>query len=268
MYDFLYRYKFMNTKHSYLYLLLILLLLLNTAAAQNTRITDRNTIGWWNYFGTIKLNNKWSLHTEYQWRRENIAASWQQSLLRLGVNYQAGPQLQLRAGYGWIETFNYGDIPIQAAGKTFTEHRAWQMATLNNKTGRMNLSHRFMLEQRWIGRYTNPASVKEDEFFFVNRLRYMYRMQFALRKTPSKTAPYLAAYDEVLLGFGKNVNENVFDQNRLGLLAGCSLSPAVRIEGGFLSQMVQLPREVNGRNVFQYNAGVIVNTIFSLNTGK
>jgi hypothetical protein len=249
-------------------LILLFLLAIGSIYGQNTRITDRNTIGWWNYFGTVKLNSKWSLHTEYQWRRENVVSNWQQSLLRLGVNYQAGPLLQLRAGYGWIETFNYGDIPIQAAGKTFTEHRAWQMATITQKTGRVNLSHRFMLEQRWIGRYTNPALIKEDDFFFVNRLRYMYRMQWALQKTPDKRAPYMAAYDEVFLGFGKNVNENVFDQNRIGLLAGCTLSPALRIEGGYFNQIVQLSREVSGRNVFQYNTGVIVNSIFTINAGK
>jgi hypothetical protein len=76
------------------------------------------------------------------------------------MNYQVNPKLQLRFGYGWIETFNYGDIPIQAAGKTFTEHRTCQMATLTDNVGRMGLSHCFFLEQRWIGRCTNPASVK------------------------------------------------------------------------------------------------------------
>ena len=72
-----------------------------------------------------------------------------------------------------------------------------------------------------------------------------------------------AIYDEIFIGFGKNVNENVFDQNRLGVLLGYRFSSKLRIEGGFLSQIVQLPREINNRNVFQYNNGLIVHTVFN-----
>ena len=80
--------------------------------------------------------------------------------------------------------------------------------------------------------------------------------------------PYAAIYDEIFVGFGKNVNENVFDQNRLGVLLGYRFSSKVRIEGGFLSQIVQLPREVTGRNVFQYNTGVILSTIINADLFK
>jgi hypothetical protein len=92
----------------------------------------------------------------------------------------------------------------------------------------------------------------------------MFRAQIPLkgREITDKT-PYAAIYDEVFVGFGKNVNENVFDQNRLGLLIGYRFSPKVRIEGGFLSQIVQVGREITGRNVFQYNSGMIISTNFS-----
>jgi len=232
--------------------------------AQNTRIADKNNIGWYAYTGTFNINKKWSIHTEYQWRRNNVITDWQQSLLRTGISFKVNQKLSLRAGYAWIETFNYGDIPINSFGKQFTEHRVYQMATLNDKIGIAEFSHRFMLEQRWIGRYTNAALVKEDDNFFVNRLRYMYRMQIPLKgKIIADRRPYAAIYDEIFLGFGKNVNENVFDQNRLGVLLGYRFSSNVRVEGGFLSQIVQLPREINNRNIFQYNNGLIVHTIFN-----
>lgn len=237
--------------------------------AQNTRITDNNTIGWFAYNGTIRIKDNWSIHTEYQWRRDNIITDWQQSLLRTGINYIVNPKLILRVGYAWIETYNYGDIPINNFGKQFTEHRSYQMATVNDKMGKVELSHRFMLEQRWIGRYTNAALAKEDDHLFVNRFRYMFRMQVSLKgKTIVDKTPYAALYDEIFLGFGKNVNENVFDQNRLGLLLGYRFSSKVRMEGGFLSQIVQLPREIGGRNVFQYNNGFILATHLSFGRMK
>ena len=255
-------------------LLILLLTAICTvgASAQNTRINDPNRVGWWAGFATFKLGNKWSLHSEYQWRRENFVTDWQQGLLRIGANFQVNPKLQLRAGYAWAETFAYGDYPINGLGRDFTEHRAFQMATLTDKPGgRLDVSHRFLLEQRWIGRYTRPEAAREDEYFFVNRLRYMFRVQCPLQgKTLEDKEFYAAAYDEVFIGFGKNVNENVFDQNRFGLLLGHRFSKRLRIEGGFFNQILQLPREVvlpgsaNGRNVFQYNTGFIVNAYFNI----
>lgn len=241
----------------------------NLGWAQNTRITDHNTIGWFTNTTTLQLTSRWSGHLEYQFRRDDFVKTWQQSLLRTGVNYRANDRLTLRVGYAWAETFPYGDYPIQAAGRQFPEHRAYQMALLTNPVGRVDISHRFMLEQRWIGRFLSADSSGPDEWFYVNRVRYMFRAQVPLGKPKleDKTA-YLAAYDEVFLGFGRNVNENVFDQNRLGLLVGYRFNAKFRLEGGFLQQVVQLPREINGRNVFQYNNGLIVNTVVNLDLRK
>lgn len=241
------------------------MLTLNWSLAQNSRITEYNEIGWFNYFGTFKLAPKWSIHSEYQWRREQWVTNWQQSLLRVGLNYQLQPEVQLRVGYAWIETFPYGRYPINSLGRDFTEHRSYQMITVTDRIRMLDLSHRFMLEQRWIGTYSTPRAEREDRFLFLNRFRYMVRMQMPLRGTSiGNKTPYWAAYNEVFVGFGRNVNENIFDQNRIGLLLGYRFNQLVRVEGGYFNQMLQLGREINGRNVFQYNNGLIVNLYLNL----
>jgi len=232
--------------------------------AQNTRISDRNTIGWIAYSGTFKLNEKWGLHTEVQFRRDKLITDPQQNLYRTGINYTLNNKLSLRAGYALAETFNYGSIPLNNLGKQFTEHRIYQMASLSDKAGIFEISHRFMLEQRWIGRYTSPSLTKEDDFIFLNRMRYMFRTNIPLKgRIIADKTPYLSVYDEILIGFGRNVNENVFDQNRLAVLIGYRFSPKVRLEGGFLNQTLQFSREINGSNVFQYNSGLILNSTFN-----
>jgi hypothetical protein len=250
-------------------LLLLGTLAAGAALAQNTRLNDYNTISWLTNTTTLKFSERWSGHLEYQFRRDNFLRTWQQSLLRTGVNYKVNDQLSLRVGYAWIETFPYGDFPIQAAGRQFPEHRLFQMATLQNPVGRVGISHRFMLEQRWVGRFLTADSPRPDETVFSNRVRYMFRAQLPLGKPKmeDRTA-YLAAYDEVFLSFGNNVGENVFDQNRLGLLVGYRFNSTFRVEGGFLQQLVQLPREIQNRNVFQYNNGLIINTVLDLDLRK
>ena len=75
------------------YLLLIFCFNGMFSYSQNTRIADKNTIGWYAYTGTFNINKKWGIHTEYQWRRDNIITDWQQSLLRTGINYKVNQKL-------------------------------------------------------------------------------------------------------------------------------------------------------------------------------
>lgn len=238
-------------------------------SAQNTRINHHNTIGWFNYFGTVKLSKKFGLHTEYQWRRDEIITDWQQSLLRVGLNYSLNPRVLFRVGYGWIETFPYGEYSINGLGRDFSEHRVFEMVQLSHKEGIIDFSHRFMLEQRFVGRYSSANETKEDEFPLLHRIRYMVRCQAPLKgKEIKDKTPYVAIYDEVFIGFGKNVNANVFDQNRIGIVFGYRFNKNVRIEGGYLNQTLQFGRQINGQNVFQYNNGIILNANFNFDVTK
>lgn len=237
--------------------------------AQSNRITTHNTIGWYNYFGTFRLSNPVSIHTEFQWRRNKLITDWQQSLLRVGVNYQANPNILFRVGYAWAETFSYGEIPLNVYGKDFSEHRIFQMMQLTQKESRFTFSHRFMLEQRWLGRYSAPQLTREDAFVFLNRFRYMFKTQYSFKSNSrNSNSPYLALYDEILIGFGKNVSVNIFDQNRLGVLLGYRFSSWINIEAGYLNQIIQYGRQINGQPVFQYNQGVIINSNFTFDWRK
>lgn len=245
-------------------LIAIVVACISPISAQSTRLTVHEKIGWYNYFGTFKLSEKVGLHTEYQWRRENYISNWQQSLLRVGVNYQVNPRVLFRIGYAWVETFAYGELPINSLGKDFSEHRIFQMIQFSHKEGRLDLQHRFMLEQRFIGKYNSILSEKEDEFQLLNRMRYMFRFQIHLKGVEIvNCTPYLAVYDEVFIGFGKNVAANIFDQNRIGVLLGYKFSKKLKVEAGYLNQILQFGRLVNGKNVFQNNKGLIMNANFN-----
>lgn len=248
----------------------IVLLLVSIAVnAQNNRINTQGTIGWYNYFGTFKLSEKIGIHTEYQWRRDNLISEWQQSLLRVGINYQLRPGILFRAGYAWIETFPYGEIPLNGLGRDFSEHRIFEMLQLSHKEGIIDFSHRFMLEQRFVGRYSTANVPAEDEFPLLHRMRYMMRLQIPLKgKEVKDKTPYMVLYDEIFIGFGKNVNANIFDQNRIGILLGYRFNKNFRMEGGYLNQIVQFGRQINGSNIFQNNHGLIVNANFNFDLSQ
>jgi hypothetical protein len=60
--------------------------------------------------------------------------------------------------------------------KDFTEHEFSKWQTISNKISIVDFSHRFMFEQRWIGRYTNANLSSEDDYVFVKKDCYMFRM--------------------------------------------------------------------------------------------
>lgn len=225
--------------------------------AQNDRLNDHNNTNWLQVFNTIKLDKNWSLHAEYQWRRENGLKDWQQSLLRIGINRKLNDNVTAHIGYGWIETFSYGDFPIAAAG-TFPEHRIYEQVSFKQPIKKWTFTHRFRVEQRWLGR-VRPGTDREIEtWLFLHRFRYQFRTQFAI--TPKL---YAVAADEIFIGAGKNVGVNIFDQNRIFLSAGYKLNKTVSIEAGYFNQTLQQGRRINNNTIMQNNNGVNVSAFLS-----
>jgi len=220
--------------------------------AQNDRLTDHNNTNWVQVFNTIKLNKKWSLHAEYQWRRTDGLKNWQQSLLRVGVNRKLNDQVTVHLGYGWIETFSYGDFPIASAG-TFPEHRIYEQISFRQPIEKWTLMHRFRIEQRWLGRVQPGTNRRIEEWLFLHRVRYQFKAQLTL-----SAKWYAVAADEIFIGAGKNVGINIFDQNRIFLSAGYKLNKTVSLEAGYFNQTLQQGRRINNNSIIQDNNGVVM----------
>lgn len=222
--------------------------------AQNDRYNDYNNLVWMQTFNTIKLNSKWSLHAEYQWRRDNGLKNWQQSLLRIGTSYKINDNVIIHAGYAWAETYPYGKYPIASNG-TFPEHRFYEQLTLRQPLNKFLLTHRFRIEQRWLGRVKTGTDREIEEWLFLHRFRYQFRSQYSFNKKW-----YAAVADEIFIGAGKNVGVNVFDQNRIFALAGYKVNSKLSIEGGYFNQTLQQGRRINNQTIMQRNNGAVVSS--------
>ena len=234
--------------------------------SQEPRLADHNTVGWFAYTGTFKIKSKLAIHTEYQWRRADGIKNWQQGLLRTGINYAVRKDISLNAGYAFAQTYTYGDYPVAFA---FPEHRIYEQVVIKNPVGSIDLSHRFTLEQRFVGRVTMPNGIKNTEYFFLNRMRYRVRGEIPLHKKEAAKKPWsIIAQDEVFIGWGKNMGTNIFDQNRLAVLLGYRLNKNIKIEAGYLNQILQQGRRINGSPVFQYNNGFMLSAHFSFSIIK
>ncbi|GAB3257739.1 DUF2490 domain-containing protein [Larkinella harenae] len=217
------------------------------------------------YDGDHQLSKKWSLHTEYQWRRIGFVRTWQQSLARLGVNYKLGENVELGGGYTYFVTFPYGKHPVADQNVPTPEHRLYQDIQLDDTVGRFFLNHRFRFEERWLSQLAEEGSRQISRWDYENRIRYQITAHVPLQgATIDDSEFYLTFFDELFISFGKNAGMNIFNQNRLLGGVGYQFRDNVQLELGYLNQITQHAENdpVSGNPVFEFNNGFRLNVAF------
>ncbi|GAB3836378.1 DUF2490 domain-containing protein [Hymenobacter jeollabukensis] len=233
--------------------LLAFFLPLFVAAQQlpEARVAERNDNLWLVGAGQLRLTDKWSSYAEMQLRRADQGRKPQQTVLRLAANYHLGQHFQLGAGALYQKIYPYGQF---AASESAPEHGFYQQVQVQDVSGRVQLLHRYRLEQRWI------RWPEANRFTYQNRTRYQLGLLLPLLGPRLTTRmPYLIASDEILVNFGRNA-PNRFDQNRLYAGLGYTASKLVRLEAGYLNQLLQ---QRNGR-VFEHNHTLQLSLLLNL----
>ena len=184
---------------------------------------DSNLGNWLIYIGNKKLNSKWNIHNEVQYRNYNAVGDLEQLLLRTGVGYNLTENNNnLLLGYGYILSENYiGDTDDKVS---VNEHRIFQQFTTKQKAGKVGLSHRYRFEQRFV----------EDDFKM--RFRYFLGINVPLQYKEEGNNPlYLSLYNEIFL----NTESSVFDRNRVFGGLGYKFSDNLRMELGYMNQFFE-----------------------------
>ncbi|RIV22444.1 DUF2490 domain-containing protein [Fibrisoma montanum] len=249
------------------FLLVIFCLLPFLAAAQQERLRDENQIGWFVYNGDHALSRKWELHTEYQWRRVYWISEWQQWLARLGANYSVNDKITGGFGYTTLVTHPYGDYPIADKGVPYPEHRIYEDIQIADTVGVVTLGHRFRLEQRWISDIAPDGSRRIASWEYQNRIRYQIEATLPLQgRTVNNREFFVSFFDELFIGFGRNVDLNVYNQNRIYGGIGYQFRDNLSAELGYLNQITQHadPDPVSGNRVFEYNNGFRLSLNYNL----
>lgn len=237
----------------------ILLLFVYTVSSAQTRLSQEEKIGWAAFYCNSPAKGKVNLLAEYQFRRVDYGESWQQSLLRLGVNYKVNAQITTQLGFAWVLTYPYGEYSLSPVSKTYPEYRIHEQVVVTSAIGKATLTNRLRLEQRWVGKFQTVNSEHPDTWTYLNRVRHLMRIDIPVSKKV-----YTGVFNEIFIDFGKNVGENVFDQNRASLFVGYKFNNRWKLEGGLFNQTLELGREINNKNLFQYNNGFLIASFFQL----
>jgi|TARA_B110000305_G_C19441019_1_gene641857 hypothetical protein len=182
---------------------------------------DSDFGNWLIYIGNKKLNQKWNLHHEIQYRNYDIIGDLEQLLLRTGLGYTFNDHKKnILLGYGYILSDNY--IGNTDEKNSISEHRIFQQFTSKQKIGQVQLNHRYRFEQRFV------------ESDFKMRIRYFFGLNIPL-SNKEKNNYYLSAYNEIFL----NTKSVVFDRNRLYGGIGYHFNKNIRLEAGYMNQFFE-----------------------------
>nr|WP_245750545.1 DUF2490 domain-containing protein [Algibacter pectinivorans] len=198
---------------------------------------DSDFGNWLIYIGNKKLDSKWNIHNEVQYRNYNAVGDLEQLLLRTGLGYTFNEgKNNFLLGYGYILSENYINNTDEKI--SVNEHRIFQQFTSKQSVGRVKLNHRYRFEQRFV------------EADFKMRFRYFLGLSIPLTiQEENLTKLYFSAYNEIFL----NTKSSVFDRNRVYGGLGYHLNKNIRIEAGYMNQFF----ETSGRD--QFNIITFVN---------
>lgn len=163
-------------------------------------------------------------------------------LLRPAVGVQIASWVSTWLGYTWQPVFFFRRESID-----ISEHRIFQQGNFSYTLGPVALSARTRIEER----YRDKGGEGQGEGMWAGRLRQQFRAQWTL--VPNK--PWsLIVWDEIFFHlnttgvFATNPDgtrksygypsEAGFDQNRAFMGIGYQASPTLRVEMGYLNQIV------------------------------
>lgn len=198
---------------------------------------QKNDVGnWLIYFGNQNLDRKWNWHNEVQYRNYNFIGDVNQLLIRTGIGYNLSENNNnVLLGYGFIQSNPYDSIGKKSRN---VEHRIFQQFITRQNIHNFYVQHRYRVEQRFL---SNDFKFRFRYFLSVNKPLNKQRLE--------KNALYLSAYNEIFI----NDQRPVFDRNRLYGGIGYCINDFLKIETGFMSQMLEDKKQSQFQIIFFNN---------------
>lgn len=189
----------------------------------NLRSQTSDLGNWFGYFGSYRVADRWSLWLEGQDRNFNFFGDLEQAFVRSALLYDLPKaNSQIGAGYGFFHTAVFlGPTDEKSYAN---ENRIFQQFLTRQRFGRVYLSHRYRLEERFL-----PAGFKA-------RFRYSLGLNLCLNKPEmTKGTAYFSAYNELFI----NTKSPIFDRDRLYGGFGYAITPSLRLETGLMYQLFE-----------------------------
>jgi hypothetical protein len=231
-------------------ILLVSILFSIGASAQTEKNVSQQSLLWTRYNNQLELNAKWSINTEFDNRVFLKPVEENMYVIRTQLRNKITDKVEVGAGGAYFSVNN--QEPTIVNGFHIPEYRLQQDVTIKQSLGKVNFSHRYLIEERFIQKATSVGLESGTSFY----LRYRYRIQadYTIWKNKNQFLKTVV-YDEIMINGGDKIIKNTFDQNRIYAAIQYGVSPSVAFELGYLNSYQQRPSGVDyfNRDIIRFS---------------
>ena len=220
--------------------------------SQTEKNVDHQSLLWTRYYNMLTLNNKWSIHTEFDNRVFINPVEENLYLFRIHGRYKLNKSLNFGTGFAYFSVSTQNpEIPIDY---NIPEYRVQQDITWKQDFTNFSLQQRFQIEERFFHN-SNATNILYGTTFFW-RFRYRLQGEYAFWNTENQSLKAVV-YDELMINGGENVVKNTFDQNRIFIALRYGATKDISFELGYLNSFQQ-----RGSGVDYFDRDIIRFTFF------
>ncbi|RKS95408.1 uncharacterized protein DUF2490 [Flavobacterium limicola] len=232
--------------------ILFLLLSVLCQAQTDEKNIDHQSILWTRYYNQLLLNEKWSLHSEFDNRLFLKPVQENLYVVRIQGRYKINDHLETGSGFAYFSV----DTQVSEINPDYNtpEYRGQQDLTWKLNVNKVTLMQRFQLEERFIRNADKESLMSGATFSW--RFRYRLQADYIFWKKEKQLLKALVS-DEIMFNFGKKIIKNTFDQNRIYAALHYGLNSNLAFELGYLNSF---QRRSNGIDYF--NRDIIRFSIF------
>lgn len=219
---------------------------------QTEKNIDHQSIFWSRYYNQLTINNKWSLHTEFDNRVFIKPIEQNLYVIRMQGRYKINEKVEAGAGFAYFSVATQD--PETTTDFNIPEYRGQQDIVWKQNIGRITLNQRVQIEERFIHNADKTTLLPGTTFFW--RFRYRIQGDYALWHDENQFLKAIVS-EEILCNGGKKIIKNIFDQNRIYAALQYGINKNIAFELGYLNSFQQ-----RASGVDYFNRDIIRFSIF------
>lgn len=220
--------------------------------AQTEKKIDHQSLLWTRYYNLLTINDKWTVHSEFDNRIFINSAEENLYEFRTQGRYKINKDFEVGAGFAYFSVASQD--PEISSNFTIPEYRGQQDIIWKQNIGRITFLQRFQVEERFFHNSNKEELVAGTTFYW--RFRYRLQGEYSFWKKENQSLKVLLS-DEIMMNGGENVAKNTFDQNRIYAALQYGVNKNIALELGYLNSFQQ-----RASGVDYFNRDIIRFTFF------
>jgi hypothetical protein len=215
-------------------LLAMMMLCLAAAPTQAQKNILKSNQVWLHSYHEGRISEKWTILLDGGFRWRNGVEDKLAYIVRTGAGYSISPRLRLGGGFANLGVYAGNSVVRR-------EYRPYQELLFKDQLGKLNLSHRLRVEERFFKDLALDFATVDFNF----RFRYAFSVGIPLARLSKKDPQrkiILNLGDEIFINAGKEIGHSIFDQNRLILSPTLQWNKALSVSFTYNSQFAGTPQ--------------------------